>query len=103
MITTNLGRYDESVEEDAKGVEDVLTLVESLLDLDRAGVLQFDNSYAAEEEMDGTMKKIPSSIVSCICQQTTFLSWLFQRIEKSNDGDSDETTTITTVADSSIS
>ena len=103
LITSNLGRYDESVEEDAKGVEDVLTLVESLLDLDRAGVLQFDNSYAAEEEMDGTMKKIPSSIVSCICQQTTFLSWLFQRIEKSNDGDSDETTTITTVADSSIS
>ncbi|KAL7499663.1 hypothetical protein ACHAWT_007290 [Skeletonema menzelii] len=103
LITSNLGRYDESVEEDAKGVEDVLTLVESLLDLDRAGVLQFDNSYAAEEEMDGTMKKIPSSIVSCICQQTTFLSWLFQRIEKSNDGDSDETTTITTVVDSSIS
>ncbi|KAK1745498.1 beta-catenin-like protein 1 [Skeletonema marinoi] len=107
LITSNLGRYDESVEEDAKGVEDVLTLVESLLDLDRAGVLQFDYSSStttekeAGKEMNGSMKNMPSSIVSCICQQTTFLSWLFQRIEKSNDGDSDEATTIAT--DSSIS
>ena len=91
FITSNLGRYDESVEEDAKGVEDVLTLVESLLDLDRAGVLQFSNDDDhleddVEENGSNTKKKKITSIVSCICQQTTFLSWLFRRIEKSNDG-----------------
>mmetsp|Transcript_14339 Transcript_14339/g.24507 ORF Transcript_14339/g.24507 Transcript_14339/m.24507 type:complete len:580 (+) Transcript_14339:3-1742(+) len=81
LLSSNLGRFDESVEEDAKGVEDALTLVESLLDLDRAGVLRPERS---DKEEDG----LASSVAACICQQTSLVSWLFQRIEKS-DGESD--------------
>ncbi|KAL7441319.1 hypothetical protein ACHAXM_007787 [Skeletonema potamos] len=99
LITSNLGRFDESVEDDAKGVENVLTLMESLLDLDRAGVLQLNSAETEEEENISSMEKTkPSlSIVSRICHQTTFLSWLCQRIEKSNYGDekSDEISPIT--------
>ena len=95
LITSNLGRYDETVEEDAKGVEDVLTLVESLLDLDRAGVLNLNHisSRGEENEEQKENSSMPSSIVACICQQTTLLSWLFKRIEKSNDDNNDEVTT----------
>jgi len=104
LITSNLGRFDESVEEDAKGVEDVLTLMESLLDLDRAGVLQLNSTEKeVEENGSSSMKK---SIVSCICHQTTFLSWLFQRIEKSDDGGDDKSNNsdeITTTINSAIS
>lgn len=74
LLSSNLGRFDESVEEDAKGVEDALTLAESLLDLDRAGVLR-----GAKSNEDGGGSP---SVVECVCEQTTFLSWLFQRIEK---------------------
>jgi len=82
MLSSNLGRFDETVEDDAKGVEDALTLVESLLDLDRTGVLQSGRTSDQQESL---------SVVSCICKQTAFLSWLFQRIEETDS--SDEATT----------
>ena len=88
LMTSNLGRFDETVEEEAKGIEDVLALVESLLDLDRAGVLQngggkLDN----ENDQDG---KTPS-VVSSICKQTSFVAWLFNRIEKRDNADATAT------------
>mmetsp|Transcript_24940 Transcript_24940/g.53128 ORF Transcript_24940/g.53128 Transcript_24940/m.53128 type:complete len:756 (+) Transcript_24940:44-2311(+) len=85
LLSSNLGRFDESVEEDAKGVEDALSLVESLLDLDRTGVLQ---GARADDDRDEYL-----SVVSCICKQTTFLSWLFQRIEKEDDDEEAPTLT----------
>jgi len=88
LLSSNLGRLDESVdEEEAKSVEDILTLVESLLDLDRMGVLltQTSSSSSSSRAFDGDEdNNSRSSVVACICQQTTFLSWLFQRIEKSD-------------------
>lgn len=84
LLSSNLGRFDESVDEDAKGVEDSLTLVESLLDLERTGVLQ--NARTDEKEE-------PPSVVACICKQTTFLSWLFQRIQEDDNGDEEGKTT----------
>ena len=100
LLISNLGRYDEGVVEDAKGVEDTLTLVEALLDMDRAGVLQLDGDDGGDDDnneakmnMSATTTARMSSILSCMCQQTTFLSWLFQRIEKSNDNDEEITTT----------
>ena len=75
-LSANLGRFDETVEEDAKGVEESLTLVESLLDLDRAGVLNQSNTDGKES----------ISTVTSICK-TPFLSWLFQRIEKNDTSD----------------
>lgn len=82
LITSNLGRFDETVEEDAKGIEDSLTLVESLLDLDRSGILQ---------RASGKEKPLPS-VVSCICNQTTFVAWLFGRIDK-KESDADHAAT----------
>lgn len=75
-IANNLGRFDESIEEDAKGVEDSLTLIETLLDLDRSNVLGRDAKQKCE----------PSSLVSSICK-TALLSWLFNRVEKSDESD----------------
>jgi beta-catenin-like protein 1 len=99
LLSSNLGRLDESVEEEAKGVEDILTLVESLLDLDRMGVLltnnEKDNNDDDDEDDDVSRS---SSIVMCICQQTTFLSWLFQRIEKSDSSNKEEDSALTTAA-----
>ena len=75
-ISNNLGRFDESVEEDAKGVEDALTLIETLLDLDRSRVLN-QNAKQTDELM---------SVASSTCK-TSLLSWLFNRIEKNDDSD----------------
>ena len=112
LLISNLGRYDEGVVEDAKGVEDTLTLVEALLDMDRAGVLRLDGGGGGgggDNDDDAKMMTAAttarmSSIVSCICQQTTFLSWLFQRIEKSNDNDEEMSSSlITATADKPVS
>ncbi|KAL7539233.1 hypothetical protein ACHAWF_006338 [Thalassiosira exigua] len=84
-LASNLGRYDEGVEEDAKGVEDALTLVESLLDLDRSGALDIvrEGGKAEGEEM--------WSVAATILERTTFLSWLFRRIDRSDGEDGSST------------
>jgi beta-catenin-like protein 1 len=89
LLSSNLGRLDESVDEEAKGVEDVLTLVESLLDLDRMGVLTRTSSSRTLDDDNNNDNYSRSSVVACICQQTTFVSWLFQRIEKSDSSTED--------------
>jgi beta-catenin-like protein 1 len=87
-IANNLGRFDESMEEEAKGVEDALTLVESLLDLDRAGVLYSGQTSNDDDERKRSSDKSVASVVSAVCK-TGLLSWLFQRIEK-NDTSNDD-------------
>ncbi|KAL9178718.1 hypothetical protein ACHAXT_003849 [Thalassiosira profunda] len=77
LLASNLGRFDEAVAEDAQGIEDALTLVESLLDLDRTGLLQ----SAKEGEKES------SSVVACICDETPLVSWLLERIERSDGED----------------
>jgi beta-catenin-like protein 1 len=79
-IANNLGRFDESVEEDAKGVDDALSLIESLLDLDRAGVLGQNQKETTSDDNE------PNSVVASICK-TSLLSWLFHRIEGNDDSD----------------
>lgn len=79
LLSSNLGRLDESVEEDAKGVEDALTLVEYLLDLDR---------LVLGRSSTGKYK----SVVACICEKTALLSWLFERISKEEEDADDERT-----------
>ena len=95
LLSSNLGRFDESIEEDAKGVEDALTLIESLLDLDRSGVLQSAREGGKRGKEDD---KETLSIVASICQQTSFLSWLFQRIDKSDDDSSHEEIAVATAS-----
>jgi beta-catenin-like protein 1 len=98
LLSSNLGRLDECVAEDAKGVEDALTLVEYLLDLDHAGALGRSSSASGVGAGDAEGK----SVVVCICEQTALLSWLFERIgrEDNSDGGTKNTTTTTTIANS---
>ena len=108
LLSSNLGRFDESIEEDAKGIEDVLTLVESILDLERSGVLQrdvvqSDDQEREEDDDNNNNNKSSMSIVACICQQTTLLSWLFQRIDKSDNDSSNNEATATSTASAPIS
>lgn len=98
LLSSNLGRLDISVEEEAKGVEDVLTLVESLLDLDRMGVLSTTNNNENDDDDNNNNHESRQSIVMCICKQTTFMSWLFQHIEKMNMEDDSALTTSTAAA-----
>eukprot|EP00804_Cyclotella_cryptica_P010950 CCRYP_016672-RA/>CCRYP_016672-RA protein AED:0.07 eAED:0.07 QI:0/0.66/0.5/1/1/1/4/395/740 len=74
-LASNLGRFDETVEEDARGVEDTLTLLEYLLDLDRAGALRHARSDGEDDESP--------SVVASLCK-TKLLSWLLNRIGTSN-------------------
>jgi beta-catenin-like protein 1 len=104
LLSSNLGRLDENVEEDAKGVEDALTLIEYLLELDRLAVLgrsSLTGGYTNKEEEGGSRHQ--SSVVACICEKTSLLSWLFERISKEEEDDDDDkvrtvqnTTTTTT-------
>jgi beta-catenin-like protein 1 len=57
----NLGRLDPKVEEDAVGIEDILTLVENTMEID-------------------------SNASVAIVQQTSLLPWLFQQIETNQSG-----------------
>mmetsp|Transcript_19656 Transcript_19656/g.39433 ORF Transcript_19656/g.39433 Transcript_19656/m.39433 type:complete len:782 (-) Transcript_19656:3176-5521(-) len=85
LLVSNIGRLEENVEAEAKGIEDILTLMESLLDLDRAGVLQQTSDNGDEEENKSV------SVMALLCKQTLFLSWLFGRIEKKNEIDATAT------------
>eukprot|EP00956_Cyclotella_meneghiniana_P040002 scaffold184705_cov24-Cyclotella_meneghiniana.AAC.1 len=80
-LSNNLGRYDETIEEDARGVEDALTLIESLLDLDRLGVLS--SSQNNNEDNDNDEEDSSSVVIDSICK-TLLPSWLFRRIEIKN-------------------
>ncbi len=85
LLVSNIGRLDENVEAEAKGIEDILTLLEALLDLDREGVLQQTSGGGDEEG------KKSFSVVTLLCKQTYLLSWLFGRIEKKNEVDATAT------------
>lgn len=82
LLSSNLGRLDESVDEDTKGVEDALTLVEYLLDLDRVTVLGRSSAGGYNMGEGGQL-----SVVACICEKTALLSWLFERVSKEEDDD----------------
>lgn len=79
LLSSNLGRFDESVDEDARGTEDALTLVENLLDLDRAGALRVPDGDATGER---------KSVAEVICRQSSLVPWLLRRMDEAEpDGD----------------
>ncbi|KAL3821764.1 hypothetical protein ACHAXA_000263 [Cyclostephanos tholiformis] len=98
LLSSNLGRIDDTVEEEARCVEDALTLVESLLDLDRAGALGRSSSSS-----DVDVER--PSVAAIICERTSLVPWLFERISRAN-GDDDSSFaggSIATAATSPIS
>ena len=96
MMVSNLGRYDEEVEEEQKAIDELLTCVENLLDLDQAGILSMahramldeEEAQKQEEEDDeeeefrnGTKQsKEYKSVTELLLTTTTLLSYLVQRI-----------------------
>mmetsp|Transcript_11801 Transcript_11801/g.17914 ORF Transcript_11801/g.17914 Transcript_11801/m.17914 type:complete len:756 (+) Transcript_11801:158-2425(+) len=81
MIIANLTRFNESEDEELKGIDDVLTLVENLLDLDQLGVLKLAKD---REEDDGEDEKKAASaicsIASHLTKATTFTSYLLMKL-----------------------
>ena len=91
LLSSNLGRLDESVDEESRCAEEVLALVESLLDLDRAGALgrgppssspSGDGGGGGDDEDDGGERP---SVAACICERTSLVPWLFERIGRTAD------------------
>ena len=90
LLSSNLGRLDESVDEESRCAEEVLALVESLLDLDRAGALgrgppssspSGDGGGGGDEDDGGERP----SVAACICERTSLVPWLFERIGRTAD------------------
>jgi len=81
LAAANLVRLDESVEEEMKAMDDALTLVENLLDIDLAGALPTG-------EDAGKKKKKKKTATEAILRDTALLAWLLNRIsaKESSDG-----------------
>lgn len=70
LIVGNMGRLDEDQDDEATGIDDTLTLLEAMLDLDSMNVL-------AIEGQDTT-----KSMIQSLLSETLFLSWLLDRINQ---------------------
>ena len=81
MIIANLKRLDESEEEEElEGIDNILTLIENLLDLDQYGVLKLasaeEGKYDDEEKGESARK----SIAAHLTQSTSFVSYLLMKL-----------------------
>jgi beta-catenin-like protein 1 len=81
LVIANLSRLRENEEEEMKGIDDIFNLIENLLDLDQMGVLRL----ASDDENDY------NSIVSSICEFTSFVGYLMTNLRKKNDDSWDTT------------
>ena len=84
LLSSNLGRLDESVDEESRCAEEVLALVESLLDLDRgppSSSPSGDGGGGGDEDDGGERP----SVAACICERTSLVPWLFERIGRTAD------------------
>ena len=77
MIIANLARLNEEEEEELTGIDDILTLVENLLDLDQLGVLKLASTDNTEKENNDTTRK---TIVSHITKNSTLTSYLLMKL-----------------------
>jgi len=94
LLSSNLGRLDESVDEESRCAEEVLSLVESLLDLDRAGALgrgpssppsSGDGGGGGGDDDDDDDGGERPSVAACICERTSLVPWLCERIGRTTD------------------
>ena len=74
-----------------------MTLIESLLDLDGAGAL--GRTASSSSSYDGDRP----SVAAVICERTSLISWLFERIGRANDDDGSAVGSIATGATSPTS
>jgi beta-catenin-like protein 1 len=87
MAIASLARLNESEDEELKGVDDILTLVENLLDLDQLGVLKIAASSTTDDEVDSmNSKKEPrtKTIASHLTENTSFTTYLLMKLSDRN-------------------
>lgn len=72
MVVANLSRLHEQEEEEVKGIEDIFTLIENMIDLDQLGAWQQQQQQQSQQEMSDAFL----SIVAIICKFTPFVPYL---------------------------
>ncbi len=92
MVIANLARLSDSEEEELKGIDDIITLVENILDLDQYGVLKLappeaimyttsssssSSSSSSTGDNDDSKRK---TIVAHLTRNTTFTSYLLMKL-----------------------
>jgi Histidyl-tRNA synthetase len=79
MVVANLSRLHEQEEEEVKGIEDIFTLMENLMDLDQ--IVPWKRN-SLQQDMMGDDASIPNdmSIVANICKYTSFVSFLLLKL-----------------------
>jgi len=85
MCVSNLHRFDHSQEEDLKGVDDLLTLVENLLDLDRMGVFRLianhcNRNPVIDHDAHTHTPYEYRSVASILIKYTTLTSYLLMKL-----------------------
>ena len=86
LIVANLGRLHEDLEnadeEEKKGVDDILTLIENMLEMDRMGVVKLacrEQDSSGDEEEQGYKYM---SVTSILCKSTTVVSYLLEKLSR---------------------
>ena len=82
LVIANLSRLREREEEEMKGIDDIFSLVENLLDLDQMGVFQLGLRAGDDDE-----KFDYNSIVSSICKHTQFVAYIMTNLSLSKKGE----------------
>ena len=83
LVIENLARLKDGEEEEMKGIDAILTLVENLMDLDQLGALRMGMELSAierDEDAAGTADNSYVSVASVICQSTSFVAYLVEKI-----------------------
>lgn len=76
LTIDNLTRLNCKEEEEMKGIDDILSLIENLLDLDQMGAVK----YALKTSSEENSKREYISVVKSIIESTTFLGYLFEKL-----------------------
>ena len=90
LVIENLARLKDGEEEEMKGIDDVLTLMENLMDLDQLGALEIETAKSEDDddddddgdENDGQDPYV--SVASVICQSTSFVAFLMKKLGHGN-------------------
>lgn len=83
MVIANLARLSDSEEEELKGIDDIMTLVENILDLDQYGVLKLAPDaimYTSSSSTGGNDDSKRKTVVEHLTRNTTFTSYVLMKL-----------------------
>lgn len=76
LVLSNMGILNDTIEEEAEGIDDILWIVEVLLDLDATGILSITHPQK-------TTPSSSSSVVTVLMSSNmVFLSWILERVSR---------------------